>query len=76
MIIKLARWLPMTSILVVIGRIYCHQIKFNYFKKTKAFSCNFIVFLESTLNCEHFEKTTSLIASVFQKWLSPKDVVT
>ena len=36
----------------------------------------FYQFLESTLNFEHFEKKMSLIAQVFLKLLTPKDVLT
>ena len=36
----------------------------------------FIAFLESALNFEHFEKKMSLIAQVFLKLLTPKDVCT
>ena len=43
-------------------------------KKPKTFCV--IEFLESTLNLEHFEKKMSLIAQVFLKLLTPKDVVT
>ena len=44
--------------------------------KLKTFSPFFIAFLESTLNFEHFEKKTSLIAQVFLKLYTPKDVFT
>ena len=37
---------------------------------------NFIAFLESALNFEHFGKKMSLIAQVFLKLLTPKDVFT
>ena len=50
-------------------------IQMQLFKKPKTFCCIFIAFLESTLNFEYFEKK-SLIASVFLKLLTPKDVVT
>ena len=36
----------------------------------------FIAFLEFTLNVEHFEKKMSLIAQVFLRLLTPKDVLT
>ena len=45
-------------------------------KKPKTFCCIVIEFLESTLNLEHFEKKMSLIAQVFLKLLTPKNVVT
>ena len=45
--------------------------------KLKTFSGFFIVFLESTLNFEHFEKKKiSLTAQVFLKLYTPKDVFT
>ena len=44
--------------------------------KLKYFSRFFIEFFESALNFEHFEKTVSLIAQVFLKLLTPKDVFT
>ena len=33
----LTRWLPTTNILIIIGRIYCHQCKCNYLKNQKDF---------------------------------------
>ena len=45
-------------------------------KETNKFYRNFIAYLESTLNFEHFEKKTSLTAYIFLKSLTPKDVVT
>ena len=44
--------------------------------KLKIFSQFFIGFFESTLNFEHFEKKISLIAQVFLKLCTPKDVFT
>ena len=45
--------------------------------KQKAFSGFFIAFLESTWNGEHFQKKKeSLLAQVFPKLLTPKEVVT
>ena len=44
--------------------------------KLKSFSRFFIAFSESALNFEHFEKKMSLIAQVFPKLLTPKDVFT
>ena len=38
--------------------------------------CQFIAFLEATLNFEHFKKKISLIAQVFLKLLTLKDVLT
>ena len=45
-------------------------------EKLETFSPFFIAFLESALNFEHFEKKMSLIAQVFLKLLTPKDVFT
>ena len=44
--------------------------------KLKIFSRFFIGFFESTLNFEHFGKKISLIAQVFLKLYTPKDVFT
>ena len=43
--------MPSLSILVIIGRIYRYQFKWNYLKNQKHFA-----FLVSTLNFEHFQK--------------------
>ena len=51
-------------------------IQMQLSEKVKTFSHSFIAFLESTLNFEHFEKEMSLIAQVFLKLLTPKDVLT
>ena len=45
-------------------------------EKLETFSGFFIAFFESALNFEHFEKKMSLIAQVFLKLLTPKDVLT
>ena len=45
-------------------------------EKLKTFSQFLIAFLESTLNLEHFEKKMGLIAQVFLKLLTLKDVLT
>ena len=44
--------------------------------KLKTFAEFFIAILESALNFEHFEKKVSLIAQVFLKLYTPKDVFT
>ena len=51
-------------------------IQLQLSEKLKTFSQFFIAFLESTLNFEYFEKKMSLIAQVFTKLLTPKDVRT
>ena len=45
-------------------------------EKLETFSPFFIAFFESALNFEHFEKKISLIAQVFLKLYTPKDVFT
>ena len=57
----LTRWLPTTSILVVIERIYCYKIKYNYLNNQKLFlfffffSCCYCIFgIYVKLHC--FEK--------------------
>ena len=44
-------------------------------QKQKTFSQFFAAFLKSTLNFEHFQKKTKLIADVFPKLPSPKKVI-
>ena len=44
--------------------------------KPKKFCQFFIAFLVFSINSEHFEKKMSLIAQVFAKLLTPKDVLT
>ena len=46
------------------------------FEKIETFFQIFIAFLESPLNFKHFEKKMSLMAQVFLKLLTPKDVLT
>ena len=44
-------------------------------QKQQAFSQFFSAFLKSTLNFEHFQKKMTLIADVFPKLPSPKNVI-
>ena len=76
----LTRWLPTTSILVVIERIYCYKIKYNYLNNQKVFlflfffSCCYCIFgIYVKLHC--FEKKMSLIGQVLLKLLTPKEVL-
>ena len=64
---QLTRWLPTTSILVVIGRIYQSNlpIQMQLSEKPKTFSQIFTAFLESTLNFKHFEKNEPHSSSIF-----------
>ena len=53
-------------------------IQMQLSEKPKTFCQFFIAFLESSLNFEHFEKEkkkVSLIAQVFLKLLTPKDML-
>ena len=45
-------------------------------EKPKTFSQILIAFLGTTLNFKNFEKKSSLIAQVFLKLFTPKDVLT
>ena len=51
------------------------QIQIQLSQKQKTFSEFFAEFLKSTLNFEHFEKKMTLIADVFPKLPSPKNVI-
>ena len=51
-------------------------IQMQLSEKPKTFCCNFIAFVESTLNFEHLETKMNLIAYAFLKLLTSKDVVT
>ena len=51
-------------------------IQMQLSEKPKTFSWFFIAFLESTLTFEHFEQKIGLIAQVFLKLLTLKDVLT
>ena len=44
-------------------------------QKESIFFLFFSAFFESALNFEHFEKKMTLIASVFRKWKTTKDVL-
>ena len=64
-------WLPTTSILVVIGRIYCYQFKCNYLKNQQLF-VNFRIYI----NFEHFEEKKEPHSLNLLKLLTPKDELT
>ena len=51
-------------------------IQMQLSEKPNIFCQFFIAFLEFSINYEHFEKEMSLIAQVFAKLLTPKDVLT
>ena len=51
-------------------------VRIQFFGKLKNFSAFFIAFFYLALNFEDFEKGITLIAQVFLKLLTPKDVFT
>ena len=51
-------------------------IQMQLSEKPKTFSQILIAFLGTTLNFKNFEKKSSLIAQVFLKLFTPKDVLT
>ena len=52
-----------------------HTIQIHLSRKEKTFSEFFSVFLESALNSEHFQKKMTLIAYVFPKLPTTKNVL-
>ena len=50
-------------------------IQMHLTEKQKPFSKFLCAFFKSTLNFEHFQKTMTLMAYVFSKLQTPKDVV-
>ena len=71
----LTHWLPTTSILVVIGRIYRYQFKWNYLKNHRLFALHFFYIISSYMKFSMFWKKMSLIGQVFLKLLSPRYVL-
>ena len=70
----LRSWVPTTSILVVIERIYHYQFKSNYLKNHKFFAAFFCIF-RICIKFPMFWKKMSFIGQVFLKLLTPKDVL-
>ena len=68
----LTRWLPTTSILVLIERIYRYQFKLNYLKNHRLFALHFFTLIVSTRNFKCSETKMSLIGQVFLDRLSTK----
>ena len=52
-----------------------HTIQMHFSQKEKIFSQFFSAFFESPLNSEHFQKTMTLIAYVFPKLPTTKNVL-
>ena len=65
----------MTSIPLLVETIECTQFRCIYLKKEKIFSQFFSEFFESALNFEHFQKKMTLIAYVFPKLTTTKNVL-
>ena len=70
----LTHWLPITSILFLIETIQHNQFRCNYFRN-KNFFWFFLSRLKSRLNFEHFPKKMTLVADVFPKLRTPKNVI-
>ena len=67
--------MPDTNILVVIERIYRYQFKSRYLKTIDVLLHFFFAFLVSTWNFQWAGRKISLIAQVFLKLFTPKDVL-
>ena len=65
----------MTSIPLLVETIECTQFRCIYLKKEKIFSQFFSEFFESALNFEHFQKKMTLIAYVFPKLTTTKNLL-
>ena len=65
----------MTSIPLLVETIECTQFRCIYLKKEKIFSQFFSEFFESALNFEHFQKKMTLIAYVFPKLPTTKNLL-
>ena len=65
----------MTGILFVIVIIYCNRFKCNYLRNKPFFSQFFLAFLKFISNFEHFGKMMILIAYVFLKLETAKEMV-
>ena len=65
----------MTSIPLLVETIECTQFRCIYLKNEKIFSEFFSAFFESPLNFEHFQKKMTLIAYVFLKLATTKNVL-
>ena len=66
----------MTSILVAIWRIYRNNFKRHYLKKKKLFVDFLLHFWNVHEMYNILENKMSIVASLFAKFLNPKDVVT
>ena len=55
---------------------FSQQLEAPFSQKQKTFSGFFIAFLKFALNLKHLEKNMSILAELFAKLLTPKEVVT
>ena len=55
---------------------FTRQVEALLSQKQESFSGFFLTFLKCALNLEHFEKKMSILATLFPKLLTPKEVVT
>ena len=65
----------MTSIPLLVETIECKQFRCICLKKKKIFFDFFVAFFEYAMNFEHFQKKMTLIAYVFPKLPTTKDVL-
>ena len=65
----------MTSISLLVETIECTQLRCIYLKNKRFFLKFFAAFLESALNFEHFQKKMTLIAYVFPKLKTTKNML-
>ena len=65
----------MTSIPLLVETIECKQFRCICLKNESFFSEFYSAFFESALNFEHFQKNMKLIAYVFPKLPTSKDVL-
>ena len=65
----------MTSISLLVETIECTQFRCIYLKNKRFFLNFFLQFLKSALNFEHFQKKIRLIAYVFPKLTTTKNLL-
>ena len=65
----------MTSIPLLVETIECTQFRSIYLKNKRFFLNFFLHFFKSALNSEHFQKKMTLIAYVFPKVPTTKNVL-
>ena len=65
----------MTSIRLLVETIELHTIQMHLSQKQKIFSRSFSPFFESALNFEHFQQKMTVIAYVFPKLPTTKNLL-